>query len=160
MSTNTNYGRKALLAASAISVALVTTSAPAAAPKRPTVRAVQVSGSSAPVTQRASMEISLSKGRGQLVTLPVPISDVLISNQDVADVQVRSPRQLYILGKASGESTVFATTAAGKVVYSANVRVGANVNSIDEMLNLAMPEADIKATTMNGLVLLLSLIHI
>lgn len=154
MSTNTKFGRKALLAAGAISVALVTTSAPAAAPKRPTVRAVQVSGSSAPVTQRASTEISLSRGRGQLVTLPVPVSDVLISNQDVADVQVRSPRQLYILGKTSGESTVFATTAAGKVVYSANVRVGANVNSIDEMLNLAMPEADIKATTMNGLVLL------
>lgn len=154
MSTNTNFGRKALLAASAISIALASSVAIAAAPKRPVVRKMEASGPSGPVTQRASTEITLSKGRGQLVTLPAAVSDVMISNQDVADVQVRSPRQLYIFGKASGESTVFATTAAGKVVYSANVRVGSNVNSIDEMLNLAMPESDIKATTMNGLVLL------
>lgn len=154
MSTNISIGRKALLAASAISITLASSVAIAAAPKRPVVRKVEASGPSSPVTQRASTEITLSKGRGQLVTLPAAISDVMISNQDVADVQVRSPRQLYIYGKASGESTVFATTAAGKVVYSANVRVGSNVNSIDEMLNLAMPESDIKATTMNGLVLL------
>lgn len=154
MSTNTNFGRKALLAASAISIALASSVAIAAAPKRPVVRKMEAAGPTGPVTQRASTEITLSKGRGQLVTLPAAISDVMISNQDVADVQVRSPRQIYIFGKASGESTVFATTAAGKVVYSANVRVGSNVNSIDEMLNLAMPESDIKATTMNGLVLL------
>lgn len=154
MSTNNGFGRTALLAASAISITLASSVAIAAAPKRPVVRKIEASGPSSPVTQRASTEITLSKGRGQLVTLPAAISDVMISNQDVADVQVRSPRQLYIYGKASGESTVFATTAAGKVIYSANVRVGSNVNSIDEMLNLAMPEANIKATTMNGLVLL------
>lgn len=154
MSTNTSFGRTALLAASAISFALVSTSTFAAPTKRPVVRQMDNSGPISPVTQRAATEITLSKGRGQLVTLPMAISDVMISNQDVADVQVRSPRQIYIFGKASGESTVFATTAAGKVVYSTNVRVGANVNSIDEMLNLAMPEANIKATTMNGLVLL------
>lgn len=153
MTTTITNGRKALLAASAMTILLTSAPAFAAAPKRPMVRSTENYVSS-PVTQRASTEITLSKGRGQLVTLPVAISDVMVSNQDVADVQVRSPRQIYIYGKASGESTVFATTSTGKVVYSANVRVGSNVNSIDQMLNLAMPEADIKVTTMNGLVLL------
>lgn len=153
MTTTIMNGRKALLAASAMTILLTSAPAFAAAPKRPTVRSTENYVSS-PVTQRASTEITLSKGRGQLVTLPAAISDVMVSNQDVADVQVRSPRQIYIYGKSSGESTVFATTSTGKVVYSANVRVGANVNSIDQMLNLAMPDADIKATTMNGLVLL------
>ncbi len=105
-------------------------------------------------SQRASVEMTLSKGRGQLVTLPVAISDVMVSNEKVADVQVRSPRQIYVYGLEAGESTIFATTKDGRVVYSANVRVGQNVNTLDQMLDMAMPEASIKATTMNGLVLL------
>lgn len=104
--------------------------------------------------QRASAEVTLSKGRGQLVTLPAAITDVLVSNEKVADVQVRSPRQIYIYAKDAGESTIFATTRDGKVVYSANVRVGQNVNTLDQMLDMAMPESQIKASTMNGLVLL------
>ncbi len=106
------------------------------------------------VAQRASTEIMLSKGRGQLITMPENVSDVMVSNPKVADVQVRSARQIYVFAKKTGESTVFATTSSGKVVFSANVRVAANVNSIDEMLNVAMPEASIEAVSLNGLILL------
>jgi len=49
---------------------------------------------------------------------------------------------------------VYATDKAGRVVYAANVRVGNNVGSVTEMLQLAMPEAAIQATPMNNLVLL------
>ena len=104
--------------------------------------------------QKAGGEIALSKGRGQLVNLPMAVADVMISNPQVADVQVRSPRQIYIFAKASGESTIFAITSAGKVAYSANLRVSSNVNSVAEMIRLAMPEANVTATAMNGLLLL------
>lgn len=105
-------------------------------------------------TERPEREVTLSVGRGQLINLASPISDVFVSNDAVADVQVRSPRQIYIFAKSSGEATIYATSKSGAVVYSANVRTGNNVNSIDSMLKLAMPEADIKATPMNGLILL------
>jgi pilus assembly protein CpaC len=82
------------------------------------------------------------------------MSDVFVANDAVADVQVRSNRQLYIFGKGRGETTVYATGANGKVVYAANVRVGNNLGSVDEMLRLAMPEANVRATPMNNLVLL------
>jgi pilus assembly protein CpaC len=106
------------------------------------------------MSQKATNELTLSKGRGQLINLPVAISDVMVSNEAVADVQVRSARQIYVQAKESGESTIFATTKDGRVAYSANVRVGTNVNTLDQMLDTAMPEASIKATTLNGLVLL------
>jgi pilus assembly protein CpaC len=41
-----------------------------------------------------------------------------------------------------------------RVVYAATVRVGNNLSSVGEMLNLAMPDANIQATPMNNLVLL------
>jgi pilus assembly protein CpaC len=79
---------------------------------------------------------------------------VFIANDSIADVQVRSSTQLYVFGKSSGETTVYATDRSGRVVYAANVRVGTNAGSVGEMLRLAMPESSIQATPMNNLVLL------
>ena len=98
--------------------------------------------------------IAISIGRGQLVTLPGKMTDVFVANDAVADVQVKSANQLYVFGKAGGETTVYASNANGDVVWSANVRVGTNIDSIDQMLKLAMPEAKIITSTMNNTVLL------
>lgn len=110
--------------------------------------------SGAPRAQKPATDLNLSVGRGQLINLSAPISDVFVANEDVADVQVRSSTQIYVFAKKPGESSVFATTRGGAVVYSANVRAGTNTNSIDTMLKLAMPDAAIQSTPMNGLVLL------
>lgn len=96
----------------------------------------------------------LSIGRGEQVNLPTGVSDVVVANPNVVDVDVRSPKQLYIFAKGPGETTVYATDGNGRTIYSATVRVGNNLDSVDQMLLLAMPEADIKTTTMNGVVLL------
>ena len=103
-----------------------------------------------------SQEIVLSIGRGELVTVPGTMADVFISNDKIADVQVKSQRQLYVFGKAGGEATVYASNARGDVVWSANVRVGSNIGSIDQMLGLAMPEAKINVATMGNNTVLLT----
>ena len=72
-------------------------------------------------------------GTGRLVRLSEPMSDVFVANDGVADVQVRSSTQLYVFGKSSGETTVYATAKNGRVVYAANVRVGNNISSVGEI---------------------------
>jgi pilus assembly protein CpaC len=99
-------------------------------------------------------DVVLSVGTGRMVRLNGTMSDVFVANPEVADVQVRSNNQIFIFGAGAGQTTVFATDRAGRVIYSANVRVGQNLASVDQMLELAMPEANISATPMNGLVLL------
>ena len=116
-----------------------------------------VVGSSPALAQHAarpSETVNLSQGTGAMVRLSSPMSDVFVANDAIADVQVRSSTQLYVFGKSRGETTVYATGANGRVVYAANIRVGNNISSVGEMLNLAMPEANIQATPMNNLVLL------
>jgi len=103
-----------------------------------------------------AQDLVLSIGRGQLVTVPDTMSDVFVANENVADVQVKSQRQLYVFGKAGGETTVYASNSAGSIVWSANVRVGSNIDSIDEMLHLAMPEANIQVATMGTNTVLLT----
>jgi len=103
-----------------------------------------------------AQDIVLSIGRGQLVTVPGSMSDIFVANEAVADVQVKSQRQLYVFGKAGGETTVYASNAAGDVIWSANVRVGSNLDSVDQMLALAMPEAKIQVATMGTNTVLLT----
>jgi pilus assembly protein CpaC len=98
--------------------------------------------------------VALSVGTGRMVRLDSAMTDLFVANDAVADVQVRSANQLYIFGKAAGETTVYATNKSGQVVYSANVRVGNNIASVDEMLRLAMPQSQIEVIPMNGSVLL------
>ncbi len=129
-----------------------------------TVAAVIAAGSMASVPTAAvaqpatatkpASSLSLSVGAGRMVRLDGQMSDLFVANDAIADVQVRSADQIYIFGKSAGETTVYATNKAGKVLYSANVRVGTNIGSVDEMLRLAMPDSQIRATPMNGTMLL------
>ncbi|QJB70723.1 type II and III secretion system protein family protein [Parasphingorhabdus halotolerans] len=112
-----------------------------------------VNAQSASVSNPQS-RISLSVGRGKLITLPAPIEDVFIAQDEIADVQVRSPRQIYIFGKKGGQTSFYATSSSGKVMYSAEVSVNAEISSVDQMLSLAMPDSKITVSTMNNFVLL------
>ena len=103
---------------------------------------------------RPSQTMDLSINEGKLVRLPAPMSDLFIANDSIADVQVRSPTQLYVFGKARGNTTVYATDKSGRVIYASNVNVAYNLGSVDSMLNLAMPEAAITATPVGNMVLL------
>ncbi|QYU69188.1 type II and III secretion system protein family protein [Leptolyngbya sp. 15MV] len=105
---------------------------------------------------RPAQSIVLSIGRGELVTVPGNMADVFVANDAIADVQVKSQRQLYVFGKTGGETTVYASNAGGDIIWSANVRVGSNIDSIDQMLALAMPDAKVSVATMGTNTVLLT----
>ena len=142
MNSKANFKATALARTLAIGLVAATL---AAAPSQPAI---------AQAVQSANGSIDLSVGRGRLVSLPASMSDIFVADDAVADVQVRSNRQLYIFGKKPGETSIYATDASGRVVFSTVARVGNNIETIDQMLSLAMPEATISANTMNGFVLL------
>jgi pilus assembly protein CpaC len=143
MTRFTNRTRACLgtaLAALALGLGSVTAAVPATA---------QPAGAARPTQM---MDLSINEGK--LVRLPAPMTDLFIANDSIADVQVRSPTQLYIFGKSRGNTTVYATDRSGRVVYSTNVNVAYNLGSVDSMLHLAMPEAAITATPVGNMVLL------
>ena len=120
----------------------------ASAPLAMALSAGLASPAAAQSVVRPAQDISLSIGNGQLVNVPGSMTDVFVANDAVADVQVKSASQLYVFGKSGGTTTVYASDRSGKVVWSANIRVGSNFDSVDSMLRLAMPEARITVSTM------------
>ncbi len=103
-----------------------------------------------------AQDIVISIGRGELITVPGAMADVFIANDAIADVQVKSQRQLYVFGKAGGQTTIYASNARGDVIWSANIRVGNNIDSVDQMLALAMPDAQVAVSTMGANTVLLT----
>ena len=101
-------------------------------------------------------DIALSLGHGRLITLAEPMKDVFVADDKVADVQVKSAHQLYVFGKADGTTTIYASGAGGRTIWCANLRVGANIDSVDHMLALAMPDARITVTTLGTNTVLLT----
>lgn len=99
---------------------------------------------------------NISVGRGELITMPGKVADIFIANDGIADVQMKSARQLYVMGKAAGQTTLYASDALGDVIWSANIRVGSNIDSIDQMLMLAMPDAKVNVSTMSNNTVLLT----
>ncbi len=134
----------------AVSIAALTLSAiSASAPAQDTAAVAASSGQT----------LQVATNRGRLIKLARPMSDLFVANPDIADVQVRSPTLLYVFGKKPGETTISATAKGGAVVYASTVRVGNNFDSIQQMLNLALPDAQIVSTPMNGLILLTGTVH-
>jgi pilus assembly protein CpaC len=142
------------LARSAALLAVMTATAVTAAPARQTARIAALPAG----TQRPTTEVLLSVGEGQLVTVSQPVASVWTSNDKVADVYVSSARQIHLFGKEDGEATVFATTASGQVAYATKVRVNQNINSLDKMLKLAFPDADITVTSAGQLAVITGMI--
>ena len=114
-----------------------------------TANAAQPSG-----TYRPSQRLQLSVGEGQMINLPTAVANVWTSNPSAADVYVTNAHQINIFGKEGGESTVIATAKNGSVVYGANVRVSQNLPSINDLVKAAMPEANIRVTTIGQMALL------
>lgn len=102
----------------------------------------------------AASSLNVGVNKGTLIRLERSMTDVFVANQKIADVQVRSDRLLYVYGVGAGETTIYATDSAGRIVYSANVRVAQNIDQIRTMLGLAMPGAAITVNSMNGMTLL------
>jgi pilus assembly protein CpaC len=96
----------------------------------------------------------MSVGSSRVLNVSGPISDVIIANPNVLDVHVRSTNQLYLIAKAPGESNVTVTRKDGSILYSTRVRVGNNLTSIDQMVRMALPDANIQSSTLNGMVML------
>ncbi len=105
-------------------------------------------------TLQPKTTIDLAIGRGQLVNLSEPISDVFTSNPGAVDINVRSTQQIYLFAKDRGTASVYATNKAGRIIYSSDVHVELNIDSLDQMLRTTMPDAQITATRISGMIIL------
>ena len=80
-----------------------------------------------------SLELEVNEGR--LVRLAHSAESVFIANAGIADVNVKSPRMIYIYGKKPGETTLYALDRNDNVVANARVVVSHNLSRLNSALS-------------------------
>ncbi|MBV9834773.1 MAG: type II and III secretion system protein family protein [Alphaproteobacteria bacterium] len=96
-------------------------------------------------TEAPTMQVELSKGT--MVRLKGPATTVFVANPEIADVQVKSPTQIYVFGKKPGETSLYATDERDNVLLNTIVRVTHEHSRLQEALRRVVPGSQLVFST-------------
>ena len=99
-----------------------------------------------PQTER---RVELVVGTGQLIRVDEEFSSLFVANPAVADIEVKSPRLLYLTGVGVGETTLFAVDDNDNVLMSTVIRVTHNIDALQEGLRRISQAGGVTATTVD-----------
>ncbi len=114
-------------------------------------RVIQVSTrSGAPAHQR----ITLGLGKAAIVEIDADARDVLVSNPEIVDAVVRTPRRIFLMGQKGGQTNAFFFDASGRQLASIDIRVEKDTTDLARLIHVSFPDSDIKAEAINDTVVL------
>lgn len=94
--------------------------------------------------------ISVELNEGKLVRIDEPAASVFVANPAIADVAVKSPRLIYVFGRAPGETSLFAVDGEENVLLSANLTVTHNLSRLRGALKSLLPTQTIDVQSIEG----------
>jgi pilus assembly protein CpaC len=100
----------------------------------------------------AHIDMELNKGR--LVALDQPAASVFVADPDIADVQVKSPKLLYVFAKKPGETTLYTVDATDRVVEGWRVSVAQNLTRLREGIHTYVPDARVEVSSFGDAIVL------
>jgi len=98
--------------------------------------------------------INLPRGTSFAVDLPADARDVIVSNPQVAEAMLHSPRRITVIGLAPGETDAVFLDAAGRTILSLRVRVDAGVSALQDTLTRLLPGGSVQAEAVNDSIIL------
>jgi len=110
--------------------------------------------SGAQVMDATASQLTIEVNEGTLIRLDTPATEVFIANPEIADVQVKSNRVIYIFGKAQGETTFYALDKDDNTLFSSTINVTRNVSALRGAYKQMLPGVPIDVTTVGQLIIL------
>lgn len=92
-------------------------------------------------------QITVAVGEGQLVRLPAPAENIMVSDPQIADVQVSGPTAFVVFGVKTGRTTLYALDRNGRNVAAYDVRVQHNLAVLNQLLASRFPGQRIVLTS-------------
>ncbi len=144
--------RKILLASVlALSAPPVVFAAPAhPMPDDSNARMMTISTHGASTHQRLTLPLD----KAAVVQLDVDARDVLVSNPDLVDAVVRTPRRIFLLATKVGQTNAFFFDAQGKQILTLDIRVEKDVVDLSGLMKASFPNSSIQVQALNDNVVL------
>ncbi len=92
--------------------------------------------------------ISLTTTKARQITLPVDVRDVVVADPTVADVLIKTPRLVYLIGSKAGDTNAMFLDASGRQVLKLDIRVDRDLTALRSALAQLVPGTDIKVATL------------
>jgi len=127
---------------------------PALARAEEDVTPTLISIAAQPSGEPARETVPLGLAKAAVVELPADVRDVLISNPDIVEAVVRTPRRIFVLGQQVGQTNAFFFDAAGRQIATLDLRVERDLGQLDDALRRHVPEAEIGVEAVNDNVVL------
>ncbi len=93
--------------------------------------------------------IAVDVSKGVLISLDRPADTVFVADPTIADVQVKSPKLIYLFGKEPGDTSLYAVDADQKVLLSRPVSVSRNVGPLQAALTKLQPGSGVHVSTVD-----------
>ncbi|MFQ5784600.1 MAG: type II and III secretion system protein family protein [Alphaproteobacteria bacterium] len=98
--------------------------------------------------------INLPLNKSRIFRLSTDVRDVLVSNPDIADVVVKTPRIVYVLGQQVGDTNVFLFDETGHEIKRLEIRVDLDLTALRNALDELLPNESVKVSSVNQNVIL------
>jgi pilus assembly protein CpaC len=98
--------------------------------------------------------ITLALNKAAIVQLDADARDVLVSNPQIVDAVVRTPRRIFLLGQKTGQTNAFFFDAAGHQILSIDIRVERDVTDLAAMIRADLPDSSIHVAALNDNIVL------
>jgi len=98
---------------------------------------------------RAS-DLRLPVGQGKLYAIGEPALDILITDPDIADVQLTQGNSLFIYGKKAGNTHIVVLTEKDRILLDQKVEIVRDLAALEKVLRDEFPATRISLTSSKG----------
>jgi pilus assembly protein CpaC len=102
----------------------------------------------------SARSIEMGVGRSIIVDLPRDAKEVFVGNPAVANAVVRSSRKLFVIGVATGATTIIALDGEGNQIAALEMQIGREPGLLQKTMKTALPHADIRAVSIGDSIVL------
>jgi len=98
--------------------------------------------------------IYLEVNKGRLLRLDEVPATVFLANPAVADLQFKSSRLVYLFGKATGETSLFALDKKDEILLNRKIVVGYDLDQMNSAIESILPGSGVTASMANSTLVL------
>lgn len=98
--------------------------------------------------------VNVAQGTSETIKVDSNFADIVVGDPDIADVVPLTDKSLYVLGKKLGRTSVSIYGADKQLLGMMDVEVSYDTNAISAEIRRRLPHAKIKASSVNGRILL------
>ena len=107
-----------------------------------------------PAAASGGQPLALGLSKSMVIDLPADAADVVLADPTIADAIMRTPRRVFLMGKAVGQTNAFFFDRAGRQIAAYDITVARDTASLQGMIDRFIPGGRIKAEAFNDSVVL------